>query len=68
MSIPTFGKPYTMYISPRLKCSIICIIIYVSGHVHVLMRDEKELRKKQTRSNKQQEGKATQHTQGSHFS
>ena len=33
--------------------------------VHVLMRDEKEGRKKQARSNKQQ-GKATQHTQGSH--
>ena len=33
--------------------------------VHVLMRDEKEERKKQARSNKQ--GKATQHTQGSHF-
>ena len=30
-------------------------------HVHVLMRDEKEGRKKQARSNKQQ-GKATQHT------
>ena len=41
MSIPTFGKPYTMYISPRLECNIICIIIDVSGHVHVLMRDEK---------------------------
>ena len=38
------------------------------GDVHVLlMRDEKEGRKKQARSNKQQ-GKATQHTQGSHFS
>ena len=36
-------------------------------HVHVLMGDEKEGRKKQARSNKQQ-GKATQHTQGSHFS
>ena len=36
-------------------------------HVHVLMRDEKEGRKKQARSNKQQ-GNATQHTQGSHFS
>ena len=36
-------------------------------YVHVLMRDEKEERKKQARSNKQQ-GKATQHTQGSHFS
>ena len=35
--------------------------------VHVLVRDEKEGRKKQARSNKQQ-GKATQHTQGSHFS
>ena len=30
--------------------------------LHVLMRDEKEGRKKQARSNKQQ-GKATQHTQ-----
>ena len=29
--------------------------------IHVLMRDEKERRKKQARSNKQQ-GKATQHT------
>ena len=42
-----------------------------SGHrleviftIHVVMRDEKEGRKKQARSNKQQ-GKATQHTQGS---
>ena len=35
--------------------------------VHVFMRDEKEGRKKQAKSNKQQ-GKATQHTQGSHFS
>ena len=33
--------------------------------MHVLMRDEKEGRKKQARSNKQH-GKATQHTQGSH--
>ena len=33
-------------------------------HVHILMRDEKEGGKKQVRSNKQQ-GKATQHTQGS---
>ena len=33
--------------------------------VHVLMRDEKEGRKKQARSNKQ--SKDTQHTQGSHF-
>ena len=36
--------------------------------LHVLIRDdEKEGRKKQARSIKQQ-GKATQHTQGSHFS
>ena len=33
-------------------------ILYV--YIHVLMRDEKEGRKKQARSNKQQ-GKATQH-------
>ena len=39
--------------------------MYIYIHVHVLMRDEKEGRKKQARSNKQQ-GKATQHTQGSH--
>ena len=39
-------------------------------YIHVLMRDEKEKRKKQARSNKQtnKQGKATQHTQGSHFS
>ena len=36
-------------------------------YIHVLMRDEKEGRKKQARSNKQQ-GKVTQHTQGNHFS
>ena len=34
-------------------------------YIHVLMRDEKEGRKKQASSNKQQ-GKVTQHTQGSH--
>ena len=34
--------------------------------LHLYMRDEKEGRKKQARSNKQQ-GKAAQHTQGSHF-
>ena len=33
----------------------------------VFMRDDKEGRKKQAKSNKQQ-GKATQHTQGSHVS
>ena len=47
-------------------------IIYRYMYVRVLMRDEKEGRRKeegsrkQARSNKQQ-GKATQHTQGSHF-
>ena len=35
-------------------------------YMYIFMRDEKEGRKKQARSNKQQ-GKATQHTQGSHF-
>ena len=39
---------------------------YFGWLIHVLMRDEKEGRKQQARSNKQQ-GKATQHTQGSHF-
>ena len=39
---------------------------YVHKYIHVLKRDEKEGRKKEARSNKQ--GKATQHTQGSHFS
>ena len=38
----------------------------IASYVHVLMRDEKEGRKKQARSNKQQ-GKATQHTQSSHL-
>ena len=50
----------------------VCIVSkYVCMCIHVLMRDEKEGRKKQARSNKQtnkQQGKATQHTQGSHFS
>ena len=41
--------------------------MYMYMLLHVLMRDEKEGRKKQARSNKQQD-KATQHTQGSHFS
>ena len=36
--------------------------LLVHQQIHVLMRDEKEGRKKQARSNKQQ-GKATQHTQ-----
>ena len=37
---------------------------HIYTQIHVLMRDEKEGRKKQAWSNKQQ-GKATQHTQGS---
>ena len=40
--------------------------MYTMCHIirkHVLVKDEKEGRKKQARSNKQQ-GKATQHTQG----
>ena len=45
----------------------VCVCVCMCVHVCVLMRDEKEGRKKQTRSTKQQ-GKATQHTQGSHFS
>ena len=40
--------------------------MWTRDYIHVLMRDEKEGRKKQARSNKQQ-GKATQHTQGSHL-
>ena len=36
-------------------------------YIYMLMRDEKEGRKKQARSNKQQ-GKATQHNQCNHFS
>ena len=43
-----------------------CIYIYYIYNIQVLMRDEKE-GKKQARSNKLQ-GKATQHTQDSHFS
>ena len=47
-----------------VNAAVCCITLLC---VHVLMRDEKEGRKKQARSNKQQ-GKATQHTQGSRFS
>ena len=42
----------------------IYIVLGRTKDVHVLMGDEKEQRKKQARSKKQQ-GKATQHTQGS---
>ena len=39
---------------------------FVHVHVHVLLRDEKEERKKQAMSNKQQ-SKATQHIKGSQY-
>ena len=48
-------------------CAEPLIVTSLVGYVHVLMRDEKEGRKKQARLNKQR-GKAIQHTQGSHFS
>ena len=44
---------------------IYCIYIHIV-YVHVLMRDEKEERSKE--SHNKQQGKATQHTQGSHLS
>ena len=58
--------------SQHLIRTSICIAMlgetfHVGKRLHMLMRDEKEGRKKQARSNKQQ-CKATQHTQGSHFS
>ena len=66
-----------MYVSlPVCRCECVCARVCESTHLymymynvhaHVVMRDEKEGRKKQARSNKQQ-GKATQHTPGSHFS
>ena len=41
----------------------VCIVSkYVCMCIHVLMRDEKEGRKKQARSNKQTNNKAKQHT------
>ena len=46
------------------SCIDKCMSVTITLYIHVLMRDEKEGRKKQARSNKQQ-GKATQHTQGS---
>ena len=65
----TFDKVLLLYIV-HLCDHIASISIAkndVNGiHIHVLMRDEMEGRKKQASSNKQ--GKATQHTQGSHFS
>ena len=65
----------THVLSPKShSCTVLYMEIYMHStlafkkvDVHVVMRDKKEGRKKQARSNKQQ-GKATQHTQGSHFS
>ena len=52
----------------RYACMDTFSVTCSSGlYVHDLMRDEKDGRKKQARLNKQQ-GKATQHTQVSHFS
>ena len=51
-------------------CLTLLASFFLPSHLsfkNMLMRDEKEGRKKQARSNIQQ-GKATQHTQGSHFS
>ena len=61
---------YIQY-TPSLYNQLHTYVIYIFkvstiNYVHVLMRDEKEERKKQARSNKQQ-GKATQHTQDSHM-
>ena len=60
-------KPPAFNIPKATGDKIVVRALYMHGHVHVLMIDEKEGRKKQARSNKQQ-GKATQHTQGSNFS
>ena len=50
-----------------MRTLFIYMYMYMYMYIYMLMRDEKDGRKKQARSNKQQ-GKATQHTQGSHFS
>ena len=63
---PNIGSSYLIsncavlflaYIYLSVHCNYFLTIMYI----HVLMRDEKEERKKQARSNKQQ-GKAIQHT------
>ena len=53
-----------LHVSMYMHRNLPLMYMYCMYIVHVLMRDEKEGRKKQARSNKQQ-GKATQHTQGS---
>ena len=71
-NISTFGFLYgtfptapTVFVFASQYNIAMEIVSYAITVVHVLMRDEKEGRKKQARSNKQQ-GKATQHTQGMH--
>ena len=66
---------YIIYITPDVRTCFALLFVWPclllsSFHphhslIHVLVSDEKEGRKKQARSNKQ--GKATQHTQGSHL-
>ena len=48
----------------EMNTAVVHTVPAVDRYIHVLMREEKEGRKKQARSNKQQ-SKATQHTQGS---
>ena len=48
------------------KVHMVCTCIY-NIHVHVLMRDEKEERRKQARSNKQTRQSNTAHTRKSFF-
>ena len=71
VGLPVNGRPYAY--SPverrRERSSHDVCLAYSHSYAEeymFLMRDEKEERKKQARSYKQQ-GKATQHTQGSHF-
>ena len=61
-------QSYSPLVYMYCRISVTAVHVYSIIHVHtyMLMRDE-EGRKKQARSNKQQ-GIATQHTQGSHFS
>ena len=54
---------YTVHVHEWGLRTVVCTT-RMDINVHGLMRDEKEGRNKQARSNKQQ-GKATQHTQGS---
>ena len=63
------GVRCVVYMHIHVYCAeqFFCYIPSTYNYIYMfLMRDEKEERKKQARSNKQ--GKATQHTQGSHFS